>query len=65
VNPITEAEPPPPPPPNPHPTTVDETARIINEAWSDPAWGAFIWLAVACGGRRAELCALQWGEGGP
>jgi hypothetical protein len=62
VNPITDAEPPPPPAPNPHPTTVDETARIINEAWSDPDWGAFIWLAVACGGRRAELCALQWGE---
>src|SRR6266536_4244421 len=62
ANPITDADPPPPPPPNPHPTTVDETAQIINEAWSDPDWGAFIWLAVACGGRRAELCALQWGE---
>jgi integrase len=60
VNPIADAEPPQPPPPNPHPTTVEETARIINEAWSDPDWGAFIWLAVACGGRRAELCALQW-----
>jgi integrase len=64
ANPIMDAEPPAPPPPNPHPTSLEETARIVNEAWSDPDWGAFVWLAVACGGRRAELCGLQWRDVG-
>jgi len=32
----------------------------INEAFKDPAWGTFVWLAMTAGARRGELCALRW-----
>ena len=60
VNPLTQAEPPAAPMPNPHPPSASEAARIVNEAWRDPDWGALIWLATATGARRGELCALRW-----
>jgi integrase len=60
VNPLTQAEPPAAPVPNPHPPSASEAARIVNEAWRDPDWGALIWLAMTTGARRGELCALRW-----
>jgi integrase len=60
INPITQAEPPAARRPDPRPPTAEEAARIVNEAWEDPDWGAFIWLAIVAGARRGELCALRW-----
>jgi integrase/DNA-binding transcriptional regulator YhcF (GntR family) len=60
LNPITHGEPPAAPKPNPEPPTSEEAARIVNEAWSDPDWGTFVWLAMVTGMRRGELCALRW-----
>lgn len=60
VNPAAMAEPPPEPSPNPQPPTPEEAARIVNAAWEDPDWHAFIWTAMTTGARRAELCALRW-----
>jgi len=60
VNPATQAPPPSPPKPDPRPPTPDEAARLINAAWSDPDWGALLWLAMTTGARRGELCALRW-----
>jgi integrase len=60
VNPLCQAEPPAAPVPNPHPPSAAEAARIVNEAWRDPDWGALIWLAMTTGVRRGELCALRW-----
>lgn len=60
VNPATQAEPPAPPHPDPQPPTPEDAARIINEAWRDPDWGALAWLAMTTGARRGELCALRW-----
>jgi integrase len=39
---------------------VAETARILGEAWKDPDLGPLVWLAMATGARRGELCALRW-----
>ncbi|MPY78541.1 MAG: tyrosine-type recombinase/integrase [Actinophytocola sp.] len=60
VNPASMAEPPPEPPPNPDPPTPEEAARIVNAAWEDPDWHAFVWTAMTTGARRAELCGLRW-----
>jgi integrase len=60
VSPIAQTEPPPTSRPDPRPPSVEEAARIINEAWRDPDWGALVWLAVTTGARRGELCALRW-----
>ncbi|MGB8257058.1 MAG: integrase, partial [Pseudonocardiaceae bacterium] len=49
VNPLHQAEPPAAPVPNPHPPSASEAARIVNEAWKDPDWGALIWLAMTTG----------------
>lgn len=46
--------------PDPHPPSADEAARIIEAAWDDPDWGAFVWLTMTTGARRGELCALRW-----
>ncbi len=46
--------------PNPPPPSAAEAARIVNEAWKDPDWGALIWLVMTTGARRGELCALRW-----
>ncbi|MDG9677767.1 tyrosine-type recombinase/integrase [Micromonospora sp. DH14] len=60
VNPASQAEPPAPPHPDPQPPNPADAARIINEAWRDPDWGALVWLAMTTGARRGELCALRW-----
>jgi integrase len=31
----------------------------VTEAWEDPDWGTFIWLAMTTGARRGELCGLR------
>lgn len=60
VNPVGQAEPPTAPVPNPKPPTVEDAARIVNEAWRDPDWGTLVWVAMTTGARRGELCALRW-----
>jgi integrase len=60
-NPMEHGEPPPAPTPNPNPPTAAEAAQLVNEAWKDPDWGAFLWLAMTTGARRGELCGLRWG----
>jgi integrase len=61
VNPAAEADKPALPHPDPQPPSAEEAARIVNAAWAaDPDWGAFVWLAMVTGARRAELCALRW-----
>ncbi|MGF1652915.1 MAG: tyrosine-type recombinase/integrase, partial [Actinomycetales bacterium] len=59
VSPVPSAQPPAPPRPNPTPPSPEEAARILAAAWEDPAWGAFLWLAMTTGARRGELCALR------
>ena len=44
---------------NPMPPTPDEAARLLEEAWKTPDWGAFVWTAMTTGARRGELCALK------
>jgi integrase len=60
VNPTKQASAPPLAPANPQPPTAEEAAAILNEAWKDPDWGMFVWLAMVTGARRGELCALAW-----
>lgn len=60
VNPADQAEKPGLPQPNPHPPSAPEAARLVTEAWKDPDWGAFVWVAMTTGARRSELCALRW-----
>jgi integrase len=62
VSPIPQAEPPAAPKPNPQPPTPAEAARILNEAWRDPDWGALIWTAMTTGARRGELAALRFDD---
>lgn len=59
VNPTAQAEAPAAPKPNPQPPTAAEAARIINESWRDPDWGALVWTAMTTGMRRGELCAAR------
>jgi integrase len=60
VNPAEYADKPALPHPDPQPPSVADAARIVNEAWRDPDWGAFVWCAMTLGARRGELCALRW-----
>jgi integrase len=46
--------------PKPQPPSASQAARISSEAWRDPVWGLFVWLAMTSGARRGELCALRW-----
>jgi integrase len=46
--------------PKPQPPSASQAARIASEAWKDPVWGLFVWLAMTSGARRGELCALRW-----
>lgn len=48
------------PPPQPQPPSPAKTARILGEAWKHPDLGPLVWLAMATGARRGELCALRW-----
>lgn len=60
TNPVKKAVAPTVPAPNPEPPSASEAARIVSEAWKDPSWGLFVWLAMTTGARRGELCALRW-----
>ncbi|WP_233583897.1 hypothetical protein [Micromonospora sp. CV4] len=60
VNPADQAEKPGMPQPDPHPPSAPEAARLVEEAWKDPDWGSFVWVAMTTGARRTELCALRW-----
>lgn len=60
TNPAEKATPPAPPAANPDPPTPEQAARIAAEAWRDPDWGMFVWMAMVAGRRRGELCALCW-----
>jgi integrase len=60
TNPIADAEPPAAPKANPRPPTPEQAARIINEAFKDPDWGALVWLTMVTGHRRSELCGIRW-----
>jgi integrase len=60
TNPIAGAEPPAAPKSNPRPPTPQQAARLINEAFKDPDWGALVWLTMVTGQRRGELCAIRW-----
>lgn len=60
TNPATKAAAPVAPTPNPSPPTTAQAARIASEAWREPWWGLFVWLAMTTGARRGELCALRW-----
>lgn len=62
VNPMPTGKPPSAPKPNPRPPTAAEAARILDEAFNDPAWGTFVWLAMVTGARRGELCGLRWSK---
>ena len=59
VNPAAAADLPAPPPPKPQPPSVADAVRIVTEAWKDPDWGTFLWLAMTTGARRGELCGLR------
>ncbi|MDQ6874935.1 MAG: site-specific integrase [Actinomycetota bacterium] len=59
-SPIAQAEPPSAPRPNPRPPSAAEAALLASEAWKDPDWGTFVWLAMTTGARRGELCGLRW-----
>jgi integrase len=59
-NPAATAAPPCVPHPEPQPPAPAEAARILTGAWADPDLGPLVWLAMATGARRGELCALRW-----
>lgn len=60
VNPMTQAQIPAASKPDPRPPSPPEAAAILNEAFRDPDWGTFVWVAMTTGARRGELCALRW-----
>jgi integrase len=60
TNPVKQAQAPVQPSPDPQPPTPEQAARIAEEAWANPDWGMFVWLALTTGARRGELCALRW-----
>ena len=31
----------------------------MSEAFADPDWGMYVWLAMTTGARRGELCAIR------
>jgi integrase len=50
-----------PKPPEPSPPTPEQAARLVEAAFKmDPDWGTLVWLAMATGMRRGELCALRF-----
>lgn len=59
-NPTDGATAPPMSRPEPLPPTPVEAARILAAAWEDPDLGPLVWVAMATGARRGELCALRW-----
>jgi integrase len=60
VNAAEMAEAPTPNRSKPDPPSAAEAAALLNDAWTDPAWGLMLWLTMVTGCRRGELCALRW-----
>src|SRR4051794_31983350 len=60
VNVAAMAEAPTPNKAKPDPPSAAEAAALLNDAWTDPAWGLMLWLTMVTGCRRGELCALRW-----
>ena len=60
VNPAQLVSAPPRLPPDPQPPSAEEAARLLEEAWADPDWGALVWFAMTTGLRRGELCGVRW-----
>jgi integrase len=61
TNPVDHAGHPDREPSKPSPPTVEEAARLIDEAaHRDADWGAFVWVTATTGARRGEMCALRW-----
>ena len=60
VNRAELVEPPAPAPTEPDPPSPEEAAALLNDAWTDPDWGLFLWLTMLSGARRGEVCALRW-----
>lgn len=61
INPAATARKPALPAAKPKPPTVEEAARLVNEAWArDADWGTFVWTAITTGARRGEMCGLHW-----
>jgi len=62
-NPAAVARKPRQPHPDPDPPSPEEAARIVAAAWEyDEDWGAFVWLVMVTGMRRAEALALRWND---
>ncbi|HEX6339923.1 tyrosine-type recombinase/integrase [Umezawaea sp.] len=59
-NPVVDTRAPSAGPPRPRPPSREQATRILAAAWTDPDWGPMVWLAMASGIRRGELCALRW-----
>ena len=62
VSPASQARKPAVPRANPRPPSALEAAQLVTEAWKDPDWGAYVWLAMTSGARRGELCAVRWSD---
>ena len=62
INPVSFVEPPAIPTPDPTPPTAAQAAMIVTDAFTDPDWGALVWLAMTAGARRGELAALRWSD---
>lgn len=60
VNRAELVDPPAPAPTEPDPPSPEEAAALLNDAWTDPEWGLFLWLTMLSGARRGEVCALRW-----
>lgn len=59
-NPARAARRPKPKPPEPDPPTPAEAAQLAEKAFAmDDDWGTLVWLAMATGMRRGELCGLR------
>jgi len=42
-------------------STADRgVVTLLNEAWTGPAWGLFLWLTMVTGCLRGNMCALRW-----
>ncbi len=59
-NPFELAEPISAPHSEPHPPTAEQAAVVSGEAWRDLDWGMMVWIFMATGARRGEVCALRW-----
>jgi len=55
INPLDQAERPKAVRHDPDPPSPEHAAKILDEAFKDPAWAMLVWLAMTTGARRGEL----------